>query len=234
MISHKHKCIFIHIPKCAGTSFENVLGHFDGHEGREGQDHRSIRMIQQPYKILDVVNSLDNLKDYIRRQREYFRNHANPNNKLTCSAEEYESYYKFTIVRNPWMRAHSWYRNAMRDEVHQKNYGYPSHINFTEFMKEYAGKGYLRPQTYWLKQFDGQINMDFIGKFESIDSAYRNVMESLSIKNIGELPHKIEGQKSNYKEDFTEEVIRFISEYYKEEIDLFDYDFNLDNISEGN
>mgnify|MGYP000117871839 CR=1 FL=1 len=32
----------------------------------------------------------------------------------------------------------------------------------------------------------------------------------------------------------SEEVIRFISEYYKEEIDLFGYDFNLDNIYEGN
>ena len=26
MISHKHKCIFIHIPKCAGSSIETAFG----------------------------------------------------------------------------------------------------------------------------------------------------------------------------------------------------------------
>ena len=34
MVSHKHKCIFIHIPKCAGTSIEEALGHFDGYRGK--------------------------------------------------------------------------------------------------------------------------------------------------------------------------------------------------------
>ena len=42
MISHKHKykCIFIHIPKCAGTSIEKALGHFELYNGRGRQDHR--------------------------------------------------------------------------------------------------------------------------------------------------------------------------------------------------
>lgn len=226
MISHKHQCIFIHIPKCAGTSFENVLGHFDGHNGREGQDHRSIRMIQKPYSFVDVLNNVENLKDCLRRQRERFRNHANPKNGITLSSEEYRRYYKFTIVRNPWLRAHSWYRNAMRDEIHQRNYGYPSNISFTDFMKKYAGHGYLRPQTYWLKQYNGKIELDFIGKFEALDSAYRTVMQALNIDETRELPHKIEGKKTNISEDFTDEVIDYISQFYEEEIKLFDYSFD--------
>ena len=39
MISHKHQCIFVHIPKCAGTSIASALGHLDNHTGRGGQDH---------------------------------------------------------------------------------------------------------------------------------------------------------------------------------------------------
>ena len=41
MISHKHKCIYIHIPKTAGTSIEYKFGHFK--ELKRGvQDHRTI------------------------------------------------------------------------------------------------------------------------------------------------------------------------------------------------
>uniref|UniRef100_A0A1D9FVM8 Sulfotransferase family protein n=1 Tax=Moorena producens (strain JHB) TaxID=1454205 RepID=A0A1D9FVM8_MOOP1 len=57
MISHEHKCIFVHIPKCAGTSIEHLLGHFDDFSGRGGQDHRSIRTIEQPFiKIIMSKN----------------------------------------------------------------------------------------------------------------------------------------------------------------------------------
>ena len=67
MISHKYKCIHIHIPKCAGTSIEKALGHFDGHEGRNGQDHRTIRMIEQPWLTKHSVRSISNLKEIFRR-----------------------------------------------------------------------------------------------------------------------------------------------------------------------
>ena len=39
MISHKHKIIFIHIPKCAGTTINEILGltaSFENSEGTNG------------------------------------------------------------------------------------------------------------------------------------------------------------------------------------------------------
>ncbi|MDO6838798.1 sulfotransferase family 2 domain-containing protein [Paraglaciecola chathamensis] len=224
MISHQHKCIFIHIPKCAGTSVENVLGHFDGHEGRSGQDHRSIRMIQQPGLQPAVFKGQENTKDYIRRVREGFRSHANPNNGLTLTRAQYETYYKFTFVRNPWQRAHSWYKNVMRDPIHQKNYGIDPKLTFTQFMKKFAGTGFLRPQTYWLKDFKGNIPMDFIGKFETLASDFNQISAQMGLGNV-ELPHKIEGQKSDSSKDFTKESIEFIAHFYREEIELFNYSY---------
>ena len=45
MISHKYKCIYIHIPKTAGSSVEKKLGLYN--ELSWGvQDHRTIRDIQ--------------------------------------------------------------------------------------------------------------------------------------------------------------------------------------------
>lgn len=227
MVSHEHKCIFIHIPKCAGTSFEDLLGHFDNHEGRAGQDHRSVRMIQNPYSYFDVISGVDNAKDFIRRIREMRRVHANPKNGLLVSEQQYTEYYKFSIVRNPWMRAHSWYKNVMRDPIHQKNYKIPADISFGQFVKQFAGKGFMRPQTYWLKQFDGKINFDFIGRFEDLEGAYSRVKTDLKLTSKGALPHKIEGQKSGSSIDFKQETIDFIAEYYAEEIALFNYSFEI-------
>ena len=66
MISHKYKCIFIHLPKCAGTSIESALGHFENL--RPGvQDHRSIRMIEKPFITPRAFSSQENIIEVLRR-----------------------------------------------------------------------------------------------------------------------------------------------------------------------
>ena len=46
MISTRHRCIFVHIPKTAGTSVEAALGWFTEYT-RGAQDHRSIRKLRE-------------------------------------------------------------------------------------------------------------------------------------------------------------------------------------------
>lgn len=222
MISHQFKCIFIHIPKCAGTSFEEALGHFTGHEGRKGQDHRSVRMIQKPFPMLDSISSVGNIKDTLRRFREYGRKHANPNNALQVTAEQYKSYFKFTVVRHPVDRAVSWYKNAMRDPIQQRNYSIQPDIDFDTFMRNFAGTGFLRPQTYWLQEYSGRINMDLVIKFEELSEGYTKVCKQLNIDNLA-LPHKIDGGKVAKPMIIADSTIQFIRDFYSKEFELFGY-----------
>lgn len=224
MISHQHQCIFIHIPKCAGTSIEDVFGHFDRHQGRGGQDHRSIRMIQSPAMSASTFSSIENLKDYARRLRHRYRVAANPNNELGVNSLQYQRYFKFTVVRNPWLRAHSWYKNAMRDPIHQRNYGIDPTLSFNQFMQRFIGKGFLRPQTYWLKDYQGNIAMDYIARFENLAEHFERICRHLELDNMA-LPHKIAGEKNDPRLEFDNATIDLIARFYQEEIALFNYRF---------
>lgn len=225
MISHKYKCIFIHIPKCAGTSIESALGHLDGHTGRGGQDHRTIRMIEQPVINPNIFSNKENIIEVLRRIKYKTKPVLNPNNKLTVTNDQFREYFKFTIVRNPWARAFSWYKNVMRDEIHKRNLNIEEEISFNRFLQKFVGKGMLRPQTFWLKSFDGKIHLDFVGKFESLQEDFGKVCEILSISQI-ELPHKIKGSSDDYQYYYDKESMDLISKFYEVEIDLFGYSFN--------
>lgn len=226
MISHDYKCIFIHIPKCAGTSIERALGHFDGHSGRGGQDHRPIRMIEKPALNIHTLSSIDNLLQFRSSFKHRNSNQvSNPKNKNEVTSKQYKIYFKFTVVRNPWSRAFSWYKNVMRDEMHQRNNGITSDITFSSFLENFMGKGMLRPQLYWLKEYSGNINFDHIGKFERLEETFDVIKKNLNVSDIN-FPHEIKGNGDDYKSHYNQDLIDKVGKFYSKEIKFFGYSFN--------
>lgn len=226
MISYKYKCIFIYIPKCAGTSIEHKLGHLNKHSGHGGQDHRSIRTVRRPYISLNSFSSKKNSKDALRRiWYKHFATMQNSKNKHFVSKRQYKSYFKFTFVRNPWARAYSWYRGVMRDPVMLELSGLKNTIPFDEFLKLRAGKGLMRPQLYWIINCKGQIAMDFIGRFENLTEDFKQVCNILNIPNRS-LPHKLKGNNTDYRNAYSKYSKKLIADIYKEDIDYFEYSFD--------
>lgn len=223
MISHEHKCIFIHIPKCAGTSISKALGHLDHHTGRGGQDHRSIRMIEKPLITPKIFSSIENIFAVLERVRHKYRT-VNPLNKLTVTKKQYDSYFKFTFIRNPWARAYSWYKNVMRDEIHKKNHKITGEFSLNEFLRLYSGKRMLRPQTHWIKDFSGSIPLDYIGRFETLNEDFQEVCKAMHIPQIT-LPYILKGSGEDYHEHYDKGSMNIIMEVYKEEIEMFGYSF---------
>jgi len=226
MISHKYKCIHIHIPKCAGTSIEKALGHFDGHLGRNGQDHRTIRMIEQPWLTQHSLKSFSNVKEIFRKIRHKIITKTNPKNHETVTAEQFKKYFKFTIVRNPYSRVFSWYNNVIRDDIQLKYYGISKDIEFTEYLKRCLKKSYMmKQQVCWLKNFKGKINLDYVGRFENIDDVFQKISKNLYIEKIF-FPHEKKSPKIDYKKYYDDFSIDLVSKFYKEDLEIFNYKFD--------
>ena len=220
MISRKYMCIFIHIPKCAGTSIERSLGmHSDGLV-RDSQYHRRVitleRSIWPPtrysFKPIDFAH-------YVK-QRSFAKKHGFP----IPTKSEMESFYKFSIVRNPWDRVFSWYRNVIRDPIHRQYFNIAENCTFEEFAESQLDDWILDPQLDWLRDSRGRIIMDYIGLFEDLPAAFAKVRREIGIDEL-QLHSLLRSKPVDYREHYSKSLRKRVAEKYAEEIEMFDYAF---------
>jgi len=94
MVSHKHKCIFVHIPKVAGQSIELFFSNLLGLDWKT-----RAPLLLRPNDESEIgPPRLAHLK-----LQEYLSYHY-------ISPNLFKEYYKFTFVRNPWSRTVSFYK----------------------------------------------------------------------------------------------------------------------------
>ena len=223
MISHKYKCIFIHIPKTAGTSIEHKLEHFQKLE-RGVQDHRTITEIEPLstfafMKVFFKKSGILSRKTFIKQ---YIKNTILGNPPI--SPQQYNSYFKFTIVRNPWGRVFSWYKNVMRDDFRRKKRGVSDTCSLKEFIANHMNQWALRPQLFWIVGNNGKIPLDFIGRFERLEKDFSHVCDTLGIKDKT-LPKMLIGDGQHYTKFYDDEMKEIVANKYAEEIDLFKFRF---------
>lgn len=224
MISKKYKAIFIHIEKTAGTRIEQKLGHFE--ELKRGvQDHNKIAYYKHMATLANNIKSVRyclyclKLKKY-KKMMEYFKNFITP--KLTY--REYQSYFKFTVVRNSWSRIFSYYNAIMRDDFLRSRYGISIDCNMGDFIKNHVNPKEFSQLSY-ICDDNGKINLDFIIRFENLEKDFEIVANKLGVKNPLLPRLLLSNSQKNYRDGYDAESRYLVSKLFKDEIEYFGFSF---------
>lgn len=143
--------------------------------------------------------------------------------------EEWNSHYKFSIVRNPWDRTVSSYL-FLKDDVIGKNYKFPGGLAPNETFKEWVRRKMITVpfmgnfySKSWLGDESGVI-VDDILKFENYEQDVRAMLAKFGLEP-DVMPHLNKSNRLHYSEyydDITKEIVR---QNFAHDIELFQYEF---------
>lgn len=201
MISHKHKCIFIHCQKCGGETVEELLGAYDNMA-------RKLDWLTPEEKHWTYKECIDNYGE-----------------------ETWNSYFTFSFVRNPWDRIISWifYSNRMEsDPTGKVLQPHQQHLP-DEYVriKLKNPKPYWVKNTYTsllgIKP-NKKHKLDFIGKTENMKNDLNFIRDKLKIQKDIKILNKTKHRK-HYTEYYDDNTMRLIGELFKDDIEYFGYKF---------
>ena len=196
MISHKHKCIFIHTPKTGGTSIESALGDW------------GLTQVNERELMGGVYSSKHHTLQSVKKSLR-------------------ENYFKFAFVRNPWDRVVSTYC-YYRDGGNQKSDSSLRKQIPSDFKSFVAHRWNVIPNIARKDQFsylevNGEVELDFIGRFERIEDDYRCISKKIGLTR--KLPHVRASKHKHYTEYYDDETKQIVAEKYARDIEYFGYKF---------
>ena len=205
VISHRYKCIFIHIPRSGGSSIEDVI--WSAGERTEANLWMGfIRPMHNKYQTGGLQHLLARqVRDEVGR-------------------ETFAQYFKFTFVRNPWDKAVSQFNYTMQTRPDLRQFaGISEHASFEEYLNRTREVPHIQwePQVTFLYDQNGELLLDLIGRFEAFDADARAVFNRLGI-NVPAIPHVNRAMRPA-KPVYSNEARDLIAEHYADDIKTFGY-----------
>lgn len=204
MINHEYKCIFIHIPRCAGTSME-VSIHGD-----------SYKMENFRYKHLTSSYAKILYKDY---WDDYFKFSfvRNPWDRMV-SMSKFPSFYGCKINDKGLLNIQNYLKKFPVIEIDER----------TDCKKKY-NKKIIKNSVYKNILIE---DIDFIGRFENLKDDWSFVCDKLNgvPPDLGmHQPTKLRAKK-HYSKYYNQATLKLVEKIYQKDIEYFDYKFEKKDV----
>ena len=224
IVSHRHNFIFLKTRKTAGTSMEIALSKFCGPRdiitpiGPKDEQVRSS-LGYRSTQNRTVSFSLPSLRYVLQERRIRFHNHVAAQWVRGILGERiWNSYFKFSIERNPWDKAISLYYWRTR---HAPEHRPP----LMQFLRTVKPESLTNQQIYTL---GGELAVDHVIRYEQLPSEMKSVQQMLGLPESPELPRAkgtVRKNRDHYSTLIGEQERDFIAEKCAFEIGLLGYRF---------
>lgn len=213
MISYDKRCIFIHIPKCGGTSIENII--WPRPEDRI-ESNLWMGFISEFHNKYQTGGLQHLLARQIRDE---------------VGLGVFESFYKFAIVRNPWDRIVSQFAYMQSR---------PDLMNFVGMQPKTEFKNYLRlikkrqhvqwkPQLDFILDDDGTLLVDRICRLECLEKDLNEIFDVLGVcRDRDKATHANRSKRESIDHYYPDqESIEMVRDIYSKDIKFLNYSFDL-------
>ena len=203
MISHEHRAIFVHLRRTAGNSVELALG------GVELFDAQG-----QPTTKWDNKLHRGSLK-YKKENRGHYI-HSTAQEIRKKFPKEFESYYKFSVVRNPWAQMVS-----LHLRLHSK---YSWKWRFRRWVARFEQlEGTVPAKSLYDRE--GNLLVDYVARFETLDADFKIICANMGLQKPLQLPNANPSKEKAYVDFYDKASRQRVYDLFAEDIERYGYEF---------
>ncbi len=153
--------------------------------------------------------------------------------------QDWDKYFKFTFVRNPWDRLVSWYsmillakekglvhRNKLWQYVLNNSTDFSSFVaNCTAVVDDFDGKKCLAyNQLDYIANEEGEKIVDFVGRYETFEKDLKALFRKFG-KSLNSVPQINVSSHSHYSTYYTATTKQIVADRFSRDIEFFGYQF---------
>lgn len=158
------------------------------------------------------------------------------------SENEFDRYFKFTFVRNPWDRVFSAYNFLKKGGMNEQDRKWSAeniaaYGSFEDFVKGWLNTSNINKYVHFVPQYkflctpnDDKLLVDFLGFFENIQDDFEYIKNKLALDDNLAVLHENKTTSNNkqldYRDFYTNETREIVAAVYKKDIELLGYNFD--------